>query len=85
MQYNRVYRNTVHLLVNYYAHSVSFPWQPVVAAHDSKRPATELQNSGSYWFEEKTILISMIQVRPSDPTISFKMDKEDFRQKFRLQ
>jgi len=30
-----------------YAHSVSFPWQPVVAAHDSKRSATEQQSSGS--------------------------------------
>ena len=27
----------------------------------------------------------MIQVRPSDPTISFKMRKEDFRPKSRLQ
>jgi len=33
----------------------------------------------------KTILTSMIQVRTSDPTISFKMGKEYFRPKSRLQ
>jgi len=71
--------------VNYYAHSISFPWQPVVAAHDSKRPAIELQSSGSYCFgKKKNILISMIQVSPSDPKISFKMGKDDFRPKSRL-
>jgi hypothetical protein len=48
--------------------------------------ATELQSSGSNWFEKKkTILISMIQLRPSDPSTSFKMGKDNFRPKSGLQ
>jgi hypothetical protein len=50
-----------------YMKYVSFPWPPVVKAHDRKMLTVALLSRESYW-----LLIRRIQLYPSDPTIPFR-------------
>jgi hypothetical protein len=59
---------------------VSFPWPPVVAAHNRKRLLEHCQAAEVTGYG-RTLLRPRIKFDSSDPTIPFKMCKRRFRKK----